>query len=236
MRHAKKIQERDDVRVERTQVLWLTMGFVVCLGLAFALGYGMGRRAERLQGEARAADPLARIESDEQIHDQLTFYARLLEERQPPAIQADPPASPVETAPVPPASADAAPLQAPEVPDKKPPDGIASPQDVSQALSRVRKQAAEAAPTLPPALTSGPAAPGEYTVQVSAFQSEQEAQAYAAGLRRKGYKPFVVRAAVASRGTWYCVQLGSFASRAAAEEAKDLLARADIPGWVLQAE
>ena len=86
------------------------------------------------------------------------------------------------------------------------------------------------------ALDLGPASHGEYTVQVSSFQTEREANAAAASLRRKGFTPFVVNADVSKRGTWYRVRLGRFTKQADAAKAKDILASADIPAWVLKVQ
>ena len=69
---------------------------------------------------------------------------------------------------------------------------------------------------------------------VRAFAAE--ARAYSASLERKGFKPFIVTGKVRGKGTWYRVRLGRFTSESQATEGKLLLARADIPAWVLKTE
>ncbi len=69
----------------------------------------------------------------------------------------------------------------------------------------------------PPAPTSAPpAGTGAWAVQLSAYQDRAEADRFAAGLRDKGYAPYIVEANVAGKGTWYRVRLGRFASKDAA--------------------
>ena len=96
----------------------------------------------------------------------------------------------------------------------------------------------EATPAKPirAALDLGPAKPGEFTIQVSSYQTREEAKAYSAALERKGFHPFVVAATLNDKGTWYRVRLGRFQSEDDAIEAKLLLAQADIPAWVLRTE
>jgi cell division septation protein DedD len=86
------------------------------------------------------------------------------------------------------------------------------------------------------ALAAGPAGPGDFTVQVSAFQSLAEARTFATKLERAGFKPFIVRSKIAGKGTWFRVRLGRFSTEAEANRAKQILARAEIPAWVLITE
>lgn len=57
---------------------------------------------------------------------------------------------------------------------------------------------------------------GAFTLQLSAFQSREEADRFASRLRDRGYAPYIVAAEVANKGTWYRVRMGSFPSRDAA--------------------
>lgn len=57
---------------------------------------------------------------------------------------------------------------------------------------------------------------GAFTLQLSAFQDRAEAERFAAGLRDKGYAPFIVEAVIPARGTWFRVRMGRFPSREAA--------------------
>jgi septal ring-binding cell division protein DamX len=248
-RHAERGQ-----RHERAHVVWLSLGLLVAFGLTFALGFMVGRRAERSEPRPQTSDGLAMADSDSTPPDPLTFYGKLTDEAVAPS------AAEIATAPKPGAHApaDTAPAEGSAAPSlaPKPAGSAAEPNKTERlagAVARVR-HAAKAEPDKPqpgPAkgrtdvingLASGPASSGDFTVQVSAFQSLGEAKAYAAGLERKGYRPFVVTSSLsgksgkASSGTWYRVRIGRFGNKAQADEAKSLLARADIPGWVLQAE
>lgn len=57
---------------------------------------------------------------------------------------------------------------------------------------------------------------GAFTLQLSAFQTREEADRFASRLRDRGYAPYIVAAEVAHKGTWYRVRMGSFPSRDAA--------------------
>lgn len=57
---------------------------------------------------------------------------------------------------------------------------------------------------------------GPFTLQISAFQSQPEAERFAAKLRDRGYAPFIVPAEVPKKGTWYRVRMGNFPSKDAA--------------------
>ncbi|MBI3179104.1 MAG: SPOR domain-containing protein [Deltaproteobacteria bacterium] len=202
-----------EVRLDRIQVIWLTLGGVVALGLMFALGVVVGRRAA-LFAKGEGAPPIAQIDADGQTYDKLTFYDKL-------SSQAEPPKS---VAPAHPPAA------------KREPEAPPTPAAAQSPAAETAADAAVAADAVPAALAVGPAKRGDYTIQVSAYQSKEEAQAYAAKLERKGYKPFIVRGEVQGRGTWYRVRMGSFAQEEEAIQAKRVLARADIPAWVLRAE
>lgn len=68
---------------------------------------------------------------------------------------------------------------------------------------------------------SGPSASagreGEYTMQVISVPEEATADAFAAGLRARGHRAFVVSAEIEGRGTTYRVRVGPFATNAEAQ-------------------
>jgi DedD protein len=214
----------------RAQIVWLTLGGVVAIGITFALGVMVGRRAEKLAAAQHEAplDPLKRIEEENKLHDQLTFYARLTQPKgatvgsetplpnkknklpDTTKMATDAGEEPTFTAPV---------AAAPQLPPPSPPPA-----------------AADQATDIGKALAKGPAKTGEYTIQVSSFQTNEEANAYAASLKRKGFTPYVVSTQIAGKGTWHRVRLGVFASADDASRAKSELAQNDIPGWVLKSE
>lgn len=67
-----------------------------------------------------------------------------------------------------------------------------------------------------PAVTRAGAAPaghdGEFTIQVISYDSPEGAQAFAAGLRARGHRAYVMEATVEGRGTVYRVRIGPFAT------------------------
>jgi septal ring-binding cell division protein DamX len=72
------------------------------------------------------------------------------------------------------------------------------------AFARATQRPTEAAPG------------GDFTLQISAFQSRAEADRFAARLRDRGYAPYILAAEVPRKGTWYRVRMGSFKTREAA--------------------
>jgi cell division septation protein DedD len=62
----------------------------------------------------------------------------------------------------------------------------------------------------------------KYTVNVASFRERVRADRLSKELEGKGYKPFVAKAVIPQKGTWYRVSVGRFPSRAEA----DALARA----------
>lgn len=82
------------------------------------------------------------------------------------------------------------------------------------ALTRAASEAERNA-----ASTQEPASPGRdggYQLQVSSFQAQPEAEEFAAQLRARGHKAYVLEAEVPNRGTWYRVRIGPFATQQAA--------------------
>jgi DedD protein len=239
------LRERNDrtgPMIDRPQVVWLTLGGICALGLMFAAGYVVGRRAARIEPVAAApADPLAQIESDRAMHEKLTFYERLKDPRAPVAASQRAPATPQP--PPPPEAAEhhePAPIAAapaPVAPPKPPkPAPVAEASKPSPVAEAPKPAPAPMGDELRRAMNSGPANAGEYTVQVSAFQSLPEAQAFASGLERRGYRPFVVTTSINGKGTWYRVRLGRYHDEGEAKAAKTLLAQSDIAAWVLRTE
>ncbi len=188
MRDSRQIVAKREVRMERTQLMWLTLGTVLAMALMFTLGMMAGRRSAHLDPPA-VNDPVAHADDSDRVPQDLTFYETLTAPKQP---QTAPPAAPAMPTPA---------------------------GDDAQS-----------------ALNAGQPSTGEYTIQVGAYQTRAEAQAYVSSLDRKGFHAFIVEAALTGKGTWYRVRLGRFATEAAAAQGKQLLARVDIPAWVIRAE
>lgn len=75
---------------------------------------------------------------------------------------------------------------------------------LKEAIARATQHPAETAPG------------GAFTLQLSAFQTKEEADRFAGRLRDRGYAPYIVTAEVPKKGTWYRVRMGSFPSKDAA--------------------
>lgn len=76
------------------------------------------------------------------------------------------------------------------------------------------------AEALPPPRQGGAAPAGQdgpYTVQVISYDSPEGANAFAAGLRARGHRAFVMTAEVPGRGTMYRVRIGPFETQREAQ-------------------
>ena len=202
------------MQLDRSHIVWLTLGSVLVVGLSFALGFVVGQRSERISiTMAGTEEPGDRLEEATKRHRELTFYSDLAKKKSAKA-------SPVKSTPIP--KQDRKPKEAkPSDAEKK---ADPSP-DTSAAKSKTRA-----------ALDQGPSRSGDYTIQVSSFQTMQEAKAYSSSLERKGFRPFIVAAEIRKKGTWYRVRLGRFGDEGTAQAAKRILLSADIPAWVLKTE
>ncbi len=58
---------------------------------------------------------------------------------------------------------------------------------------------------------------GRYTIQIAAFQKEEEAKQIVTNLKSKGYPAFIKTAEVSGKGTWYRVRIGTFTTRVTAK-------------------
>ncbi|MEO0593248.1 MAG: SPOR domain-containing protein [Myxococcota bacterium] len=259
MRDARKIQERTDVRLDRTQVIWLSLGITILLGLSFALGLVAGRRAERTalaKAERDGRDTMQAVEDASSEHAELTFYRDLKEEAPPaPALTTTETRKKSRALSAPTSSTLASARNGHEKSDtERPASKSPAPTPVETVESSPKPQSESPKPAASPStprpvpqnsgggreavrekLAAGPAEDGQYTVQVSAFQDMDEAKAFAASLERKGFSPFITSASLPEKGTWYRVRMGAFENEFQATVAKQLLAKDDIPGWVLKA-
>jgi len=88
---------------------------------------------------------------------------------------------------------------------------------VTRPRDDLTKAASDAAQISTAAEPSAPAGhDGGYQLQVSSFRTQSEADGFAAQLRARGHKSYVVEAHVPGRGTWYRVRIGPFPSQHAA--------------------
>ncbi len=82
------------------------------------------------------------------------------------------------------------------------------------SLTRAANDAAQLGAPAQPAAPAG--REGGYQLQVSSFRTQAEADQFAAQLRARGHKAYVLEAHVPNRGTWYRVRIGPFGSQHAA--------------------
>jgi cell division protein FtsN len=88
---------------------------------------------------------------------------------------------------------------------------------VTRPRDSLTQAASDAAQISTAAQPSAPAGrEGGYQLQVSSFRTEGEADQFAAQLRARNHKAYVVEAHVPGRGTWYRVRIGPFPSQHAA--------------------
>lgn len=144
--------------------------------------------AEKPAPAAEAAEEVASNAADDEL--------AALAAKPPPAA----PAAPVAKAPAP------APAPAGKVEQEPTPTRTATPPtgSLKEAIARATQPPTEA--------VKG----GAFTLQISAFQSREEADRFAARLRDRGYAPYILAAEVPNKGTWYRVRMGSFPSKDAA--------------------
>ena len=216
MRDAKRIKERNEEGgFGRFGVVALAALGTVVISYNIGLQVGMSRGGSTVEVASAAATPLAALDQAQQKHDAMQFYTRLNQEDPKNTVSPPEPKPAVDNAkpdlPVEPAAA---------VP-------VETKETTQGALARLGQATASPEPE---------AVAGNFTVQVSAFQTEEEADAYRASLNRKGYQPYVVAAEIPGKGMWYRVRVGRFEDKTAANEAKAKLALVNIPSFVVAAQ
>ena len=82
------------------------------------------------------------------------------------------------------------------------------------SLTQAASDAAQLSSAAQPAAPAG--REGGYQLQVSSFRTQTEADQFAAQLRARSHKAYVVEAHVPGRGTWYRVRIGPFPTQHAA--------------------
>ena len=240
MRDAHRMKDKYDVSLDNRQIAGLLVGGVVVLGAVFVLGVVVGKSLAA-GGQTSAPDMLSALDARQEALSRaqaesaaaLTFHEELTRKAAEvaPAPQAKPPeAKPAEPKPAevkvaevkvadvkmaeaaPPEARPVADVQtavAPEGAGKVEPASVtartAEPGRMQQAIARATAQ--------PPVRPAAVAPNGAYTLQLSAFQTREEADRFAAKLRGRGYAPYVVTAQLPGKGTWYRVRMGSFDSK-----------------------
>ncbi|MER2562926.1 MAG: SPOR domain-containing protein [Myxococcaceae bacterium] len=234
MRDSHRLKEKYELSLDSRQIVTLTVASLVVLGGVFVLGVVVGKKlsaeSQKLDQPAdilSAADQKTEALAQADKAQPLTFQEELTK-RAPEPVPAPEPVKnvivlkPAELTPKPPepakveepvepklAEAKVAEVKPvlPETPKSEP---VATRTNDAGALKEAfgKVQKAPEAPT--------PSAEGSWTLQLSAYQDKAEAERFAAGLRDKGYAPFIIEANVAGKGTWFRVRMGRFGSKDAA--------------------
>lgn len=209
MRDSDRLKEKLEVSLDNRQIFYLFFGSAVVACLVFVVGVLVGKKLEnrklRRQPPA-AADELAMIDRDTKLAAKgLTFHNELIK----------PDARSAKNMP-------------PEVAEwrdmgksGKPAQAQAQAQVVAVQGRAPNHGADKQSPggERPVAKVTRPASK-RYTLQVSAFQSKNEADQVMKKLQKSGYRPYVVASKLPRRGVWYRVRLGTFGSWGQAVAAK----------------
>ncbi len=231
MRDSHRLKEKYELSLDNRQIVSITVASLVVLGGVFMLGVVVGKKLSAENAALTAApstdllgqldkktDALENVKADAA----LTFQDELT--RKTPTLIADPPVvKPVEK----PVVAEAPKVEEPKVevavaPKADEPKLAETPKSepvatrtvdagggLKEAFGRAQRTPTETAPD------------GSWTLQLSAYQDKAEADRFAAGLRDKGYAPYIVEAAIPGKGTWFRVRMGRFGSRDAASRYMD---------------
>ena len=217
MRDSHRLKEKYELSLDNRQIVSITVASLVALGGVFMLGVVVGKKLSAetaalqeqpkdLLGQLdRKTDALETVKADAA----LTFQDELT--RKAPTVVGEPAKPDAAIAPV---------AELVKVPEPKP--SLSETPKVEPVATRTvdgggLKEAFGKAQR-PPTET---AADGSWTVQLSAYQDKGEADRFAAGLRDKGYAPYIVEASIPGKGTWFRVRMGRFANRDAASRYMD---------------
>jgi cell division septation protein DedD len=232
MRDLEQLRERDDDGDGRPLALvGILVGVTVTLVLAMGVAVGsFGEdeavtendplaRLDQSAGLEPSAEPTTPTELPEVRRSELTFPHALTASDERPEVAAALVAAAAELAhPDPLGELPSAPPPIEALPTTLPAAMAAAPG--SELLVREVARDPLMAEALP-AGPRGPAAPsgrdGEYTVQVISYDSPEGAEAFAAGLRARGHRAFVMTAQVPDRGTVYRVRVGPFETQREAQ-------------------
>jgi cell division septation protein DedD len=222
MRDIEQLREKDDGEGRPLALVAILIGVTVVLVLA--LGMAVGGMGE--DDEALESDPLARLDiaASEGVSEsepaplpevdraELAFPEALASDERP-EVAAALAAAAAELAHLDPLDPPAAHFPA-ALPAALAADTTADALARTVARDPLMAAALPAAPSAPPV---APGRDGEYTVQIISYDSPEGAEAFAAGLRSRGHRAFVMRAEVDGRGTMYRVRVGPFETQREAQ-------------------
>lgn len=225
MRDSHRLKEKYELSLDNRQIVSITVTSLVVLGGVFMLGVVVGKKlsAETAAIGQQPTDLLGQLDRRTEALENmkadaaLTFQDELTRTAPAPVVVAPIGVKPVEaTKPEP---VVVAPPAVPEVAVAPKPVALAETPKIDSVATRtvdgggLKEAFGKVQAQRPPTET---AADGSWTVQLSAYQDKAEADRFAAGLRDKGYAPFIVEATIPGKGTWYRVRMGRFGTRDAA--------------------
>ena len=227
MRDSHRLKEKYELSLDNRQIVSITVASLVVLGGVFLLGVVVGKKlsAETAVLQQQPTDLLGQLDRKTDALETVKADAALtfqdeLTRKTPTLIAETPIVKPVEKPAVvavapKPVAVDGA---VAEVVVKAPEPKLAETPKVELVATRTvdgggLKEAFGKAQQKPPTET---AADGAWTVQLSAYQDKGEADRFAAGLRDKGYAPYIVEASIPGKGTWFRVRMGRFGNKDAA--------------------
>ncbi len=231
MRDSKRIKERNDGALfGRLGVASLVLLGTVVISYNIGLQVGLARAAPNDVKSDEQSTELSALDTAQQKHDAMQFYTRLTQDDRPKSEALDPVEDEPELQAVAPVNSES---RMKTDPVEVVAEEAAPPAETTQgAIARLGKtHEAQADDSPEPTLLSA-----NFTIQVSAFQTQEEAEAYKKSLNRKGYHPYVVAAEIPGKGIWYRVRVGRFENKDAAAEAKAELALANIPSFIVAAQ
>ncbi len=238
MRDSHRLKEKYELSLDNSQIVTITVASLVVLGGVFMLGVVVGKKlsaetaaltqqqpADLLGQLDRKTDALENMKADAALtfQDELTRKAPTLV-AEPPVVRPVETPKPVAEAPKPvevPVAVAVAPKPEPVKPPADEPKLPEAPKAEPVATRTVDGGGLKEAFGKVQRAPVDTAADGSWTVQLSAYQDRAEADRFAAGLRDKGYAPYIVEANIAGKGTWYRVRMGRFGSKDAASRYMD---------------
>ena len=219
-------KDKIEVSLDGRQIFYLFFGGAVVACLVFVLGVMVGRRLEARAHVDRAAvtstkkDPLAALDRLAEGKGELTYPAALR--------SASAPVADVDRAlgaviePGPPVVAKPADRAVDKAADKAAADKAAADKAAADKAAADKAKAAAAEPDRGADKDKGAdkGARARFTLQLSAFQDQGEAEAFLATVKKAGYAAYVVSAEVEGKGTFYRVRLGNYVTYDEAVAAK----------------
>ncbi len=233
IRDSERLREKLEVVVDGRQIFFLFFGGAVVVSMVFVLGVMVGKRLGGAPNEraTAAGDALAALDDLDAASDDLSRAEALAFPDQLGAGRRRK-AGPLGAADVAPSRIPA--VVAPVVAPAALAPAALAPVVTPAALAPAALAPAALAPAVArPAVAPGAAVPGvvapasaakgtglRFTLQLSAFQSRAEAEAFASSVRAAGFTPFIAEREVPGKGKFFRVRVGDHASHAEAMAAK----------------